>query len=163
MVDMHSFDIVSKINMQELTNAGNQSVKEIETRYDFKDSKSTIELGKDEIVIHSDDDFKLKAVIDILQNKMIKRAVPIKALKYGKVEEASGSTVRQHIKLQNGIEQDQAKKIVAMIKDLKMKVQASIQGDQVRVQAKDIDDLQTIIKTLKEKNFDFAMQFENYR
>ncbi|HMV26114.1 YajQ family cyclic di-GMP-binding protein [bacterium] len=160
---MHSFDIVSKINMQELTNAVNQAVKEIQTRYDFKDSKSTIELGKDEIVIHSDDDFKLKAVIDILQNKMIKRAVPIKALKYGKVEEASGSTVRQHIKLQNGIEQDQAKKIVAMIKDLKMKVQASIQGDQVRVQAKDIDDLQAIIKTLKEKNFDFAMQFENYR
>ncbi len=163
MADMHSFDIVSKINMQELTNAVNQAVKEIQTRYDFKDSKSTIELGKDEIVIHSDDDFKLKAVIDILQNKMIKRAVPIKALKYGKVEEASGSTVRQHIKLQNGIEQDQAKKIVAMIKDLKMKVQASIQGDQVRVQAKDIDDLQAIIKTLKEKNFDFAMQFENYR
>lgn len=163
MADMHSFDIVSKINMQELTNAVNQAVKEIQTRYDFKDSKSTIELGKDEIVIHSDDDFKLKAVIDILQNKMIKRAVPIKALKYGKVEEASGSTVRQHIKLQNGIEQDQAKKIVAKIKDLKMKVQASIQGDQVRVQAKDIDDLQAIIKTLKEKNFDFAMQFENYR
>lgn len=163
MADMHSFDIVSKINMQEMTNAIQQATKEIETRYDFKGSKSSIELGKEEITVLSDDDFKLKSVIDILQNKMIKRGIPIKALKYGKEEEATGGTVRMKIKLQQGIEQESAKKIVASIKDTKMKVQASIQGDQVRVTAKNIDDLQAIMKILKEKEFDFAMQFDNYR
>ncbi|KAB2878851.1 YajQ family cyclic di-GMP-binding protein [bacterium] len=163
MADMHSFDIVSKINMQEMTNAIQQATKEIETRYDFKGSKSSIELGKEEITVLSDDDFKLKSVIDILQNKMIKRGIPIKALKYGKEEEATGGTVRMKIKLQQGIEQENAKKITATIKDTKMKVQASIQGDQVRVTAKSIDDLQAIMKLLKEKEFDFAMQFDNYR
>lgn len=163
MADMHSFDIVSKINMQEMTNAIQQATKEIETRYDFKGSKSSIELGKEEITVLSDDDFKLKSVIDILQNKMIKRGIPIKALKYGKEEEATGGTVRMKIKLQQGIEQENAKKIAATIKDTKMKVQASIQGDQVRVTAKSIDDLQAIMKLLKEKEFDFAMQFDNYR
>lgn len=163
MADMHSFDIVSKINMQEMTNAIQQATKEIETRYDFKGSKSSIELGKEEITVLSDDDFRLKSVIDILQNKMIKRGIPIKALKYGKEEEATGGTVRMKIKLQQGIEQESAKKIVATIKDTKMKVQASIQGDQVRVTAKSIDDLQAIMKMLKEKEFDFAMQFDNYR
>ncbi|MBL7995654.1 YajQ family cyclic di-GMP-binding protein [bacterium] len=163
MADMHSFDIVSKINMQEMTNAVQQATKEIETRYDFKGSKSSIELGKEEITVLSDDDFKLKSVIDILQNKMIKRGIPIKALKYGKEEEATGGTVRMKIKLQQGIEQENAKKITATIKDTKMKVQASIQGDQVRVTAKSIDDLQAIMKLLKEKEFDFAMQFDNYR
>ncbi len=160
---MHSFDIVSKINMQEMTNAIQQATKEIETRYDFKGSKSSIELGKDEITIISDDDFKLKSVIDILQNKMIKRGIPIKALKYGKEEEAAGGTVRMKIKLQQGIEQENAKKIVAAIKETKLKAQAAIQGDQVRVSAKNIDDLQTIMKMLKEKEYDFAMQFDNYR
>ena len=163
MADMQSFDIVSKINMQEMTNAIQQATKEIETRYDFKGSKSSIELGKEEITVLSDDDFKLKSVIDILQNKMIKRGIPIKALKYGKEEEATGGTVRMKIKLQQGIEQENAKKIVATIKDTKMKAQASIQGDQVRVTAKSIDDLQAIMKLLKEKEFDFAMQFDNYR
>jgi hypothetical protein len=163
MADMHSFDIVSKINMQEMANAIQQATKEIETRYDFKGSKSSIELGKDEITVVSDDDFKLKSVIDILQNKMIKRGIPIKALKYGKEEEAAGGTVRMKIKLQQGIEQENAKKIVATIKDTKLKAQAAIQGDQVRVTAKSIDDLQTIMKLLKEKEFDFAMQFDNYR
>ena len=163
MADMHSFDIVSKINMQEMTNAIQQATKEIETRYDFKGSKSSIELGKEEITVLSDDDFRLKSVIDILQNKMIKRGIPIKALKYGTEEEATGGTVRMKIKLQQGIEQESAKKIVATIKDTKMKVQASIQGDQVRVTAKSIDDLQAIMKMLKEKEFDFAMQFDNYR
>ncbi|MBL7961298.1 YajQ family cyclic di-GMP-binding protein [bacterium] len=163
MADMHSFDIVSKINMQEMTNAIQQATKEIETRYDFKGSKSSIELGKEEITVLSDDDFKLKSVIDILQNKMIKRGIPIKALKYGKEEEATGGTVRMKIKLQQGIEQENAKKITATIKDTKMKVQASIQGDQVRVTAKSIDDLQAIMKLLKDKEFDFAMQFDNYR
>ncbi|MBX7150576.1 YajQ family cyclic di-GMP-binding protein [bacterium] len=160
---MHSFDIVSKINTQELTNAVQQAIKEIQTRYDFKGTKSSIEQGKEEIVILADDDFKMKAIIDILQNKMIKRGVPIKALKYGKQEEASGSMVRMTIKLQQGIEQENAKKIVAQIKESKLKVQAAIQGDQVRVSGKNIDDLQTIMKMLKEKELDFAMQFENYR
>jgi uncharacterized protein YajQ (UPF0234 family) len=163
MADVHSFDIVSKINMQEMTNAIQQATKEIETRYDFKGSKSSIELGKEEITIISDDDFKLKAVIDILQNRMIKRGIPIKALNYGKQEEAAGGTVRMKIKLQQGIEQEHAKKIVATIKETKMKVQAAIQGDQVRVSGKNIDDLQALMKTLKEKEFEFAMQFENYR
>lgn len=163
MADMHSMDIVSKINMQELTNAVQQAVKEIETRYDFKDSKSKIDLGKDEIVILSDDSYKLKSVIDILQNKMIKRGVPIKALDYGKEEEASGGTVRMHIKLKNGISQENAKKVAAIIKETKLKVQAAIQGEQVRVTGKNIDDLQNVIKLLKEKTLDFPIQFENYR
>ncbi len=163
MADAHTFDVVSKIDMQEMTNAIQQATKEIATRYDFKGSKSTIELTKDEITIISDDDFKMKAVIDILQNRMIKRGIPLKALKYGNQEEAAGGTVRMKIKLQQGIEQEYAKKIVATIKDTKMKVQASIQGDQVRVSGKSIDDLQAIIKMLKEKEFDFAMQFDNFR
>ncbi|NUM81328.1 YajQ family cyclic di-GMP-binding protein [bacterium] len=160
---MHSFDIVSKINTQELTNAVQQTIKEIQTRYDFKGTKSTVEQGKEELVILADDDFKMKAIIDILQNKMIKRGVPIKALKYGKQEEASGGMVRMSIKLQQGIEQENAKKIVAQIKETKLKIQAAIQGDQVRVSGKSIDDLQTVMKMLKEKDLDFAMQFENYR
>lgn len=163
MADMHSFDIVSKINTQELTNAVQQTIKEIQTRYDFKGTKSTVEQGKEELVILADDDFKMKAIIDILQNKMIKRGVPIKALKYGKQEEASGGMVRMSIKLQQGIEQENAKKIVAQIKETKLKIQAAIQGDQVRVSGKSIDDLQTVMKMLKEKDLDFAMQFENYR
>jgi len=163
MADMHSFDIVSKINLQELDNALHQTVKEMQTRYDFKGSKSSIEKTKEEIVILADDDFKMKAVIDIFQNKLIKRGIPIKALKYGKQEDAAGGMQRMAIKLQQGIEQENAKKIVSIIKDTKLKAQASIQGDQVRVTAKNIDDLQIIIKLLKEKDFDFALQFDNYR
>lgn len=163
MADLHSFDIVSKINMQELDNALQQTIKEMQTRYDFKGTKSTIEKTKEEIIILADDDFKMKAVIDIFQNKLIKRGIPIKALKYGKQEEASGGMQRMAIKLQQGIEQENAKKITTMIKETKLKVQASIQGDQVRITAKNIDDLQTVMKILKEKAFDFAMQFDNYR
>ncbi len=163
MADMHSFDVVSKINMQEMNNAIQQALKEIVTRYDFKDTKTTIELAKDELTLLSDDSYRLKAVIDILQNKMIKRGVPIKALKMGKEEEASGNMARMKIKIQQGIEQENAKKVVAMIKDTKMKVQAAIQGDQVRVSGKSIDDLQELMKKLKEKDFEFVIQFENYR
>ncbi len=163
MAGMHSFDIVSKLNMQEVTNAVQQTVKEIQTRYDFKGSKSSVELGKDIITIIADDDFKMKSVVDILQNKMIKRGVPVKALTYGKQEPAAGGTVRMVVTLQQGISTENAKKVAAYIKDTKMKVQPAIQGDQLRVTARDIDDLQTIIKLLREKEFDFAIQFENYR
>ncbi|MCB0832409.1 MAG: YajQ family cyclic di-GMP-binding protein [Bacteroidetes bacterium] len=160
---MHSFDVVSKIDMQEVTNAVQQAQKEIATRYDFRGSKSSIEQTKEELVILADDDFKMKAVIDILQGKLIKRGISPKALKFGKQEEASGGMVRMHIKMQQGIEQEQAKKIAATVKDLKMKVQASIQGDQVRISGKDKDDLQKVIQVLKDKEFDFALQFDNYR
>lgn len=163
MADMHSFDVVSKIDMQEVTNAVQQAQKEIATRYDFRGSKSSIEQTKEELVILADDDFKMKAVIDILQGKLIKRGISPKALKFGKQEEASGGMVRMHIKMQQGIEQEQAKKIAATVKDLKMKVQASIQGDQVRISGKDKDDLQKVIQVLKDKEFDFALQFDNYR
>ncbi len=163
MAAMHSFDIVSRLDMQEVNNAVQQAIKEIQTRYDFKGSKSSIELGKDNITVLADDDFKMKAVIDILQNKMIKRGVSIKALQYGKQEPASGGMVRMVITLQQGISKEHAKEIVAMIKDTKLKVQTTIQGDQLRVTSRDIDDLQTVIKMLREKDLSFAIQFENYR
>jgi hypothetical protein len=163
MAAMHSFDIVSRLDMQEVNNAVQQAIKEIQTRYDFKGSKSSIELGKDNITVLADDDFKMKAVIDILQNKMIKRGVSIKALQYGKQEPASGGMVRMVITLQQGISKEHAKEIVAMIKDTKLKVQTTIQGDQLRVTSRDIDDLQTVIKMFREKDLSFAIQFENYR
>lgn len=163
MADMHSFDIVSQIDMQEVTNAVQQSIKEIQTRYDFKGTRSSVELAKDEIVVLADDEFKRKAVVDILQGKMIKRGISPKALKFAKPEEAAGGMVRQAIGLQKGIEQEKAKKLVALIKETKLKVQAAIQGDQVRISGKSIDDLQAIMMMLKDKEFDFAMQFVNYR
>jgi hypothetical protein len=163
MAAMHSFDIVSRLDMQEVNNAVQQAIKEIQARYDFKGSKSSIELGKDNITVLADDDFKMKAVIDILQNKMIKRGVSIKALQYGKQEPASGGMVRMVITLQQGISKEHAKEIVAMIKDTKLKTQTTIQGDQLRVTSRDIDDLQTVIKMLREKDLSFAIQFENYR
>jgi hypothetical protein len=163
MADVHHFDIVSQINLQEVTNAVQQAVKEIHTRYDFKGSQSSVELMKDEIVIVSDDDFRMKAVLEILENKLIKRGVSLKALKRGKQEEAAGGLVRLRLTLQNGLSQEQAKRIVALIKETKWKVQAAIQGDQIRVSAKNIDDLQSVIRLVKEKDFEFAIQFANYR
>jgi cyclic-di-GMP-binding protein len=159
----HSFDIVSKFDSQELSNAVQQVVKEMHTRFDFKGSKSTIELGKEEIIIIGDDDFKIRSIIDILETKAVKRGISLKVFKHGKIEEAAGGMARMHIKLQQGIEQEAAKKIVALIKAKKLKVQAAIQADQVRVTAKKIDDLQTVIALLKEQEFDFAVQFVNYR
>jgi uncharacterized protein YajQ (UPF0234 family) len=151
--------------MQEVDNAINQARKEIAQRYDFKGSKSSIELNQKEknITIISDDDFKLKSVVDILQTKMIKRSIPIKALDYGVVEPAAGSTVRQIITLRVGIAKDDAKLIVKMIKDTKLKVQAQIMEDQVRVTGKNKDDLQAVIKMVREADVKFAMQFVNYR
>ena len=165
MADSFSFDIVSEINMQELDNALNQARKEIQQRYDFKDSKSSIELNqKDKLLtVISDDDFKLKSVIDVLQNKLIKRGVPIKALDYGPVEPAANSTVRQIIKLRVGIEKEDAKMIVKMIKDAKLKVQGQIMDDQVRVTSKSKDDLQSVMKMVQGADLKFATQFTNYR
>jgi uncharacterized protein YajQ (UPF0234 family) len=165
MADEHSFDIASKVDMQEVLNAVQQSTKEIGQRFDFKGSKSSIELNKDkgEITVVSDDELKLKTVIDILQTKLVKRGVSLKALNYGKIEQAAGSTVRQVITLQQGIPVEKAKEIVKIIKDTKMKVQSEIQKDQVRVRAKKIDDLQAIMKILKEKDLGVHIEFLNYR
>ena len=163
MASEHFFDIVSKFDMQELTNAITQAEKEIQTRFDFKNSKSSISLEKDTLVIISDDEFKLQNVVDILQAKMAKRGIPLKNLKYGKVEPAAGSTVRQRVTLRQGIEQDQAKKINILIKDSKLKVSSQIQGDQVRVTGKNIDDLQKIIHTLKLADLQVELQFTNFR
>src|SRR6266849_2327492 len=158
----NSFDIVSKVDLQEVSNAIQNAMKEIHTRFDLKDSKSDIVLeGKDAIILSSVDDYKLKAVNDILQTKLVKRGVPIKALTYGAVEPAAGSTARQKITMQQGIPTEKAKEIVKVIKDSKKKVQASIQGDSVRVSGKDRDALQEIIALLKGHDFGIDMQFTN--
>lgn len=159
-----SFDVVSKVDLQEVSNAIQQSLKEIHTRYDLKDSKSDIQMdGKEALVLTSADDFKLKAVNDVLQGKLVKRGVPLKALTYGAIEEAAGSTVRQRITMQQGIPIEKAREIVRKIKDSKLKVQASIQGDFVRVSGRDRDVLQNVIKLLRESEFGIDMQFINYR
>lgn len=165
MADEHSFDIASKIDLQEVLNAVQQSMKEIGQRFDFRGSKSNIELNKDkyELTILSDDEQKLKSVIDILQSKLIKRGISLKALNYGKIEQASGGTVRQLITLQQGIPIEKSKEIVKLIKDTKLKVQSEIQKDQVRVKAKKIDDLQVLIQLLKEKDLGIHIDFLNYR
>jgi len=158
-----SFDIVSKVELQEVSNAVQQALKEIHTRYDLKDSKSDIQLEKDALVLTSADDFKLKAVNDVLQSKLVKRNVPLKALTYGTIEPAAGSTVRQRITMQQGIPIEKARDIVKVIKNSKKKVQAAIQGDLVRVSGKDRDTLQEIIAMLRQQDFGIDMQFTNYR
>jgi uncharacterized protein YajQ (UPF0234 family) len=164
MASENSFDVVSKIDLQEVSNAIQQSIKEIHTRFDLKDSKSDITMeGKEAIVLSSADEYKLKAVTDILQNKLVKRQVPLKGLQYEAIEPAAGSTVRQKIKLQQGIPIEKAREIVKVIKDSKVKVQASIQGDTVRVSGKDRDTLQQVIGMLRSKDFGIDMQFTNYR
>jgi uncharacterized protein YajQ (UPF0234 family) len=159
-----SFDIVSKVDLQEVSNAIQQALKEVHTRYDLKDSKSDIQMDeKEALVLTSSDDFKLKAVNDVLQSKLVKRGVPLKALTYGAVEPAAGSTVRQRITMQQGIPIEKAREIVKVIKNSKKKVQAAIQGDLVRVSGKDRDTLQEIIAMLKQSDFGIDMQFTNYR
>jgi uncharacterized protein YajQ (UPF0234 family) len=160
---MPSFDIVSKVDMQEVDNAVNQAIKEIGQRYDFKGSKSEISQEKDAVKIIADDDYKLKAVIDVLQSKFLKRNISIKSLQYGKVEPASGGLVRQNISVQQGISKEKGKEIIAVIKESKLKVQAQIQDDQVRVTGKNRDDLQETIQLLKGKELDVEMQFVNFR
>ena len=160
-----SFDIVSKIDLAEVSNAIQQASKEVLARFDLKDSKSSIHLNEKEnkVELASADEYKLKAVIEILQGKLVKRNVPLKGLQFGKIEPAAGSTVRQDITLQQGISTEKAKDIVKVIKDSKKKAQASIQGDLVRVSAKDRDVLQEIIALLRAKDFGIDMQFTNYR
>jgi uncharacterized protein YajQ (UPF0234 family) len=165
MASEHTFDIVSKVNLQEVLNAVQHSMKEIRQRFDFKGSKSSIELdqGNNEITLISDDEYKLKSVIDVLESKLVKRKVSLKALNYGKIEDAASGTVRQVIKLQQGIPIEKSREIVKMIKNAKMKVQSEIQGDQVRVKGKKIDDLQAVISMIKEKDMGIHMEFVNFR
>jgi cyclic-di-GMP-binding protein len=164
MAAENSFDIVSKVDLQEVSNAIQNALKEIHTRFDLKDSKSDIQLeGKEALVLSSADEYKLKAVTDILQSKLVKRGVAIKALNYGVVEPAAGSSVRQKITMQQGIPIEKAREIVKVVKDSKKKVQASIQGDTVRISGKDRDALQETIALLKGHDFGIDMQFTNYR
>ena len=161
----NSFDVVSKIELPEVSNAIQQALKEIQQRYDLKGSNSTIQLVEkdNKILLASADDFKLKAVIEILEQKLIKRKVSLKGLEYGVVTPAAGSTVRQEIKLQQGIDADKARKIVQAVKDSKKKVQVSIQGDLLRVAGKDRDTLQEVMQLLRSNDFGLDLQFINYR
>jgi hypothetical protein len=165
MASNPSFDIVSEVNLEEVQNAVNQSLMEIRQRYDFKNSKSeiTLDKGESQLVLVSDDEGKMKSVVDVLQGKLIRRKVSIKSLDYGKVDLASGGTVRQTIKIQQGIPQDKGKEIVKFIKGSKVKVQAQIMDNQVRVSGKKKDDLQEVMELLRSKDFDMDMSFTNYR
>jgi len=159
-----SFDVVSRVDLEEVKNAVNQAAKEIGQRFDFKGSVSRIEL-KDEalLTLASDDEVKLKAVIDVLQSKLVKRGVSIRAMEYGKVEPATKGTVRQEVKILQGIPPEKAKGLVKTLKDGKLKVQAAIQGDQLRVSGKNKDDLQEAIALLKKNDQGLDLQFTNYR
>ncbi len=163
MASNYSFDIVSEVNMQEVDNAINQTLKEIGQRYDFKGTKTQIELGKDEIKIVSDDEYKLNAVIDVLKGKFIRRGVSPKALELGKIEIASLGSARVIAKIVKGISTEKAKKIVAEIKASKIKVQTQIMDNQLRITGKDKDDLQAAIQLVKSKDFGIDLQFTNYR
>jgi uncharacterized protein YajQ (UPF0234 family) len=165
VAEEHSFDVVSRVDMQEVSNAVQQALKEMSQRFDFKGSKSNMELNKDkaELVLTADDDYKLKSLTEILKSKLVKRNVSLKALSFGQVEKAAGDTVRQMVTLQQGLSSERAKDIVKLIKDMKLKVQSEIQKDQVRVRAKKIDDLQSVITMLKGRDFDFHVEFINYR
>jgi len=163
MAAENSFDIVCKVDMQEVANALDQTRREVETRYDLKSTKNEVTLEEQELVVLCADDMKLKAVVDILQSKLHRRGVPLKALTYGDVEDAAGGTKRQKIALQQGIPIDKAKEIVRLIKDSKVKVQASINEDKVRVAGKNRDDLQKIIALVREKDLGIAVSFDNYR
>src|SRR5271170_5192252 len=164
MASDNSFDIVSKVDIQEVRNAIDQASKEIHNRFDLKNSHSEVRLeGDDAIELASADEYKLKAVTEILQQKLVKRGVPLKSFEYGKVEPATGSSVRQTVKVQQGIPIEKAKEIVKLIKESKKKVQASIQGDTVRITGKDRDTLQETIALLRGHDFGIDMQFTNYR
>lgn len=164
MAEMHSFDIVCKVEMHEVNNAVDQARKQIAVRYDFKGSKSSITFNSDNsITLIADDDYKMGCLTDILKEKFEKRGIPLKALNFGKAEKALGGTVRQVLTFQSGIPMEKARELVKFIKGLKLKVQAQIQEDKVRVSGQKIDDLQTIIKTIKDQNYDFAVQFINFK
>lgn len=163
MAAENSFDIACKLDMQEVANAINQTQREIETRYDLKGAKNEIKQEKMTITIASGDDMKLKALLDILQSKLHRRGIDLKALTVGDPEAAAGGTVKQTITLQDGVPSDKAKEIVRLIKDSKIRVQASIQENQVRVSGKNRDDLQSVIALVKGKDLGIALQFTNYR
>lgn len=163
MASEHSFDIVSKMDMQELNNAVTQTEREISNRFDFKGSKSSLSLEKDVLVIASDDEYKLNAVIDILQTKMVKRGLSLKNVEYGKVEPAAMGTVRQRLSLKQGVDQENAKKINILIRDSKLKVKSQIQGDQIRVTGKNRDDLQAVIQLLRKADLPLDLQFTNLK
>jgi len=163
MAQQNSFDIVSQVDRAEINNALDQTMKEVRQRFDFKGSKAQVVSEKDELILTAEDETRLRNMNDILQQKLVRRGVPLKALTYGRVEPAAGGTVRQHVAIQQGIPTDKAKEIVKFIKDAKAKVQASIQGDIVRVTGRDRDTLQDVIAQLKAKDFSINMQFTNYR
>ena len=158
-----SFDIVSKVEKQSLEDAVNQAAREIGTRFDFKNSKSSIELAGSTITIIADDDMKLRNVVDILQSKCVKRGVSLKAMKFGKAEPAAQGTLRQVVTVEQGIAADRAKKLVQAIKDAKLKVSTQIQDEQLRVSSKSKDDLQKVITLVKSLDLDYPVQFVNYR
>ena len=165
MADQYSFDVVSEVNIQEVKNALDQTAKELQQRFDFKGSQSRVTLEEDDkvLVIVSDDEGKLKSVIDILQNKLVKRGISLKALDYGKVEQALAGTVRQRVAITQGIASEKAKDIGKAIRDAKFKAQTQIQGDQLRVTSKSRDELQAVIAFLKDRDFGIPLQFTNYR
>ncbi len=165
MADNYSFDVVSTVEMHEVKNAIDQTMKEVGQRFDFKGTKTDITLKEKEksMDVLSDDDYKLNAVLDILKGKCVKRSVSLKALNYGKIEQALGGTVRQTISIQSGLTDEKAKAIVKSIKEKKFKAQGQIQGEQVRVQSKSRDELQAVIAHLKQQDFGLDLQFENYR
>lgn len=163
MPSTYSFDVVSEVDMQEVDNAINQAKKEIDQRYDFKGSKTEIDLGEDEIKIATDDEFRLKAVVEIIKAKFIKRGISPKALDLGKIEKASLGTVRQTGKIVKGISKEKAKDVVAEIKNSKLKIQTQIMENQVRVSGKEKDDLQAVMQILRAKDFGIELQFTNYR
>jgi uncharacterized protein YajQ (UPF0234 family) len=160
---MPSFDVVSQVDHQEVDNAVNQTRKEIGQRYDFKGTKTTIDIDKDSLHVVSDDDFKVKAVVDVLQSKVVRRGISLKALVYGKIEPAAGGLAKQTITVQQGIDADHARQIVKLVKDTKLKVQTQIQGDQLRISGKKRDDLQQVIQLLKAQDLDLPLQFVNFR
>jgi len=163
MAQQNSFDIVSQVDRAEIANAINQTMKEVRQRFDFKGSAANVALEDKELLLNAEDDTKLRNMNDILQQKLVRRGVPLKALNYGKAEPAAGGSLRQHAEIQQGIPQEKAKEIVKFIKDSKVKVQAAIQGDVVRVTGRDRDTLQEVIARLKDKDFGIHMQFTNYR
>lgn len=163
MAKENTFDIVSRVDMQEVRNSVEQAVRELRTRFDFKGSRSDIIFDGEEITLIGDDDFKLRNVVDILESRLVKRGINIKALRYGKIEPAAKDTVRQKLNLVQGVDKEQSKIITRLVKDSKRKVQVSIQGDQVRISGKNRDDLQETIKIIKDYEFDIPLQFVNYR
>ncbi len=160
---MPSFDVVSRVDVQEIDNALNQTRKEVAQRYDLKDAKTEIEWDQKVLTITTADDFKLKAVVDVLQSKFVRRQVPIKNLEYGKVEDAAGSRARQVITVRQGIEAEKAREIVKRVKASKQKVQSQIMGEEVRVSGKKRDDLQATIELLRGEDFGLELQFVNFR